>query len=157
VRTAPGFSLAEVLVATAVLTIGLMAVAIGFQQAGSGVAVGGGETAAVFLAEQRIEQLRAVAMSDFAGASLAAGTTTEHCVAGHVSGNAPTCQGAPNGGPSYTRSTTVTDVTAGVGCPAVPLSCKQVDVSVTYRPVTSTGQLDQVRSVRLVTVLGPRV
>lgn len=139
------------------LTIGLMAVAIGFQQAGSGVAGAGGETAAVFLAEQRIEQLRAVAMTDFAAASLGAGTTTEHCVAGHVAGSTAACQGGASGGPAYTRNTTITDVTAGVGCPTVPLSCKQVDVSVSYRPVTSAGQLDQVRSVRLVTVLGPRV
>src|SRR5207247_1039005 len=77
-----GFSLAEVLVATALLTIGLVAIATGFQYAASGIATGGGETAAVFLAEQRIEQLRARAMTDFSAAALGPGTTTEHCLSG---------------------------------------------------------------------------
>jgi hypothetical protein len=145
-----------VLVATAVLSIGLVAVATGFQHAGTGVATGAGETAAVFLAEQRIEQLRAVAVTNFAASSLNAGTTMEHCVAGRIGGTQPNCEGTPTAGTSYRRSTTITDVMAGVGCPGVPLSCKQVDVSVSYRPITSTGQLDQVRTVHLVTVLGPR-
>ena len=56
---APGFTLAEVMIAVAVLTIGLLAIGVGFQQATSGVATGRGETTAVFLAEQRIEQLKA--------------------------------------------------------------------------------------------------
>jgi hypothetical protein len=145
-----------VLVATAVLSIGLVAVATGFQHAGSAVATGAGETAAVFLAEQRIEQLRAMAVADFAASSLNAGTTMEHCVAGRVGGTQPNCQATPTAGASYSRSTTITDVIAGAGCPAVPLSCKQVDVRVNYRPITSTGQLDQLRTVQLVTVLGPR-
>ena len=142
--------------ATAVLAIGLVAVATGFQHAGSGVATGAGETAAVFLAEQRIEQLRAVAVTNFAASSLNAGTTMEHCVAGRVGGAQPNCHATPTVGASYSRTTSITDVTAGVGCPAVPLSCKQVDVRVSYRPITSTGQLDQLRTVHLVTVLGPR-
>lgn len=142
--------------AIAVLMIGLVAVVVGFQHAGSGVAVGGGETAAVFLAEQRLEELRAAAVRDFAASSLAPGTTMEHCVAGRIGASQPNCQATPTAGPSYMRITTITDVGAGVGCPAVPLSCKHVDVRVTYRPVTTTGGLDQVRTVELVTVLGPR-
>jgi len=81
--------MAEVLVATALVTVGLLAVITGFQYATSGVATGGGETAAVFLAEQRIEQLRAEAMRDFSAPDLAAGTMTDYCVAGHVGGGAP--------------------------------------------------------------------
>src|SRR2546426_8333664 len=42
VHRARGFTLAEVLVATAVLTIGLVAIATGFPYATSGVATGGG-------------------------------------------------------------------------------------------------------------------
>src|SRR6267142_2655850 len=100
----------------------------------SGVATGRGETTAVFLAEQRIEQLKAQALINFSAAALAAGTTSDYCAGGTA------CQGTPVSGPSYTRTTTITDMATGVaGCPATPLSCKEVQVRVTYRPVTSSG------------------
>jgi hypothetical protein len=142
--------------ATAILTIGLVAIATGFQYAASGVATGGGETAAVFLAEQRIEQLRAQAMVDFSAAALQAGTTTEYCLSGPAAGGSSSCEGVPVAGRSYMRSTAIMDVSAGTGCPAKPLSCKEIRVRVGYRPVTSTGELNQSRTVDLFTVLGPR-
>ena len=144
------------LVATALLTIGLMAIATGFQYAASGVATGGGETAAVFLAEQRIEQLRAQAMTDFSAAALEAGTTTEYCLSGTISGGSSNCDGTPVVGPSYRRTTTITDLGGGTGCPATPLWCKEVEVRVSYRPVTGAGDLSQSRAVDVFTVLGPR-
>jgi prepilin-type N-terminal cleavage/methylation domain-containing protein len=150
-RGARGFTLAEVLVATAILTIGLVAIATGFQYATSGVATGRGETTSVFLAEQRIEQLKALAMTNFTSATLNAGTTTEYCQPTGTTN----CQGTPTTG-SYTRVTTITDVVAGTGCPATPLSCKQVRVQVSYRPVTSSGDLSMQRSVDVFTVLAPR-
>jgi hypothetical protein len=143
-------------VATALLTIGLVAIATGFQYAASGLATGGGETAAVFLAEQRMEQLRARALTDFTEAVLGAGTTTEHCLSGALAGGSSNCQSAPVAGPSYTRITTITDVSVGAGCPPTPLSCKEIHVRVTYRPVTGAGELNQTRTVDVVTVLGPR-
>jgi len=147
-----GFTLAEVLVACAVLAIGLVAIGAGFQQATSGVATGRGETTAVFLAEQRVEQLKAQAINDFTAASLNAGTTTDYCAG---SGN---CQGTPVSGPSYTRVTTITDVAnaAIAGCPVTPLSCKEVRVRVTYLPVTSSGDLSMQRTVDVFTTLGKR-
>jgi prepilin-type N-terminal cleavage/methylation domain-containing protein len=148
---AAGFTLAEVMIAVAVLTIGLLAIGVGFQQATSGVATGRGETTAVFLAEQRIEQLKAQALINFSAAALAAGTTTDYCAGGTA------CQGSPVSGPSYTRTTTITDMATGVaGCPATPLSCKEVQVRVTYRPVTSSGDLSMQRTVDVFTLLGPR-
>ena len=150
-RGARGFTLAEVLVATAILTIGLVAIATGFQYATSGVATGRGETTAVFLAEQRVEQLKALAMTNFTSATLNAGTTTEYC----QPTGATNCQGTPTTG-SYTRTTTIADIVAGTGCPATPLSCKQVRVQVAYRPVTSSGDLSMQRTVDVYTVLAPR-
>jgi prepilin-type N-terminal cleavage/methylation domain-containing protein len=150
-RGARGFTLAEVLVATAILTIGLVAIATGFQYATSGVATGRGETTAVFLAEQRIEQLKAQALSNFTAAALNAGTATEYCQPTGTTN----CTGTATTG-SYTRVTTITDVTAGTGCPAAPTSCKQVRVQVSYRPVTSRGDLSQTRTVEVYTVLAPR-
>jgi len=145
-----------VLVATALLTVGLVGIATGFQYAASGVATGGGETAAVFLAEQRIEQLRAQAMTDFSAAALDAGTTTEYCLSGTISGGSSNCDAMPVAGPSYGRTTTITDFGGGTGCPATPLWCKQVQVRVRYRPVTGAGDLSQPRAVDIFTVLGPR-
>ena len=156
-RGARGFTLAEVLVATAILTIGLVAIATGFQYATSGVATGRGETTAVFLAEQRIEQLKGLAMTNFAQAALNAGTTTEYCLSSNIGAGSSNCQaGAVTTGPSYTRTTTITNVLAGTGCPVAPVSCKQVQVQVLYRPVTSSGDLSQQRAVVVFTMLAPR-
>jgi hypothetical protein len=145
-----------VLVATALLTVGLVGIVTGLQYAASGVATGGGETAAVFLAEQRIEQLRAHAMTDFSAAALDAGTTTEYCLSGTVSGGSSNCDGMPVAGPSYRRTTTITDLGDGTGCPATSLWCKEVEVRVSYRFVTGAGDLSQPRAVDIFTVLGPR-
>jgi len=57
--SARGFTLVEILVATLILSVGIVAVASGLHYAIGGVEVGRGETAAVFLAEQRLELLRA--------------------------------------------------------------------------------------------------
>ena len=72
-----GFTLGEVLVAVSILLIGLAAVVTGFQYASSGIALGNGETTATFLAEQRLEQLKALALKDWTHTQLNAGTTME--------------------------------------------------------------------------------
>jgi hypothetical protein len=139
-----------------VLSVGLLAVATGFRFATSGVAIGGGETTAVFLAEQRIEQLRAHSMVDFAATALNAGTTTEYCGPGRLPIGTPNCQDTAASGAVYVRRTEITHVSGTVGCPASPLWCKGIRVRVSYNPVTSAGALDQPRAVDIVTVLGPR-
>lgn len=152
-----GFTLAEVLVAVVIIMVGLVAVASGFQYATSGVATGRGETIAIFLAEQRIEQLKTVAMTNYdppyPGLSLATGTTTTEFCSGS------TCQAtAITGTTSYTRVTTITDITTDAGrCTGVtPLLCKRIRVTVTYRPVTSSGDVSQARTVELFAVVTPR-
>ncbi|PYN37130.1 MAG: hypothetical protein DMD98_05995, partial [Candidatus Rokuibacteriota bacterium] len=59
-----GFTLAELFVAMFVLSVGIVAVAAALGQATSGVEVGRGETAAIFLAEQRLELLKSWALED---------------------------------------------------------------------------------------------
>jgi len=81
----------------------------------------------------------------------------EYCVAGHAAGGGSPCRDTAPTGLVYTRTTTIMDLTSDTGCPAMPVSCKQIEVRVSYRPVTSTGTLDQSRAVDVVTVLGPRV
>ena len=138
-RREGGFTLAEVLVATFIIAIGLSAVATGFQYATSGVATGKGETTAVFLTEQRLEQLKALALTDWTNAALNAGTTTE-------------AYGTIANAAAYRRVTTITNSPGGT-CTA---NCKQVQVSVFYKPVTGRGQLDQERRVDVITMLVSR-
>jgi prepilin-type N-terminal cleavage/methylation domain-containing protein len=162
-----GFTLPEVLVATLIILVGLVAVATGFQLATAGVATGRGETVAVFLAEQRIEQLKAVAMTNFDGPwpvgspSLASGVTTEFCQATNIGATTTNCQGAAIvGAPAYQRITTIADSgnpTTCANAPAAPpVLCKRVQVRVTYQPVTSQGDVSQQRMVDVFTMLVPR-
>jgi prepilin-type N-terminal cleavage/methylation domain-containing protein len=159
-----GFTLVEVLVAVLIIMVGLVAVASGFQYATSGVATGRGETIATFLAEQRVEQLKTVAMTNYdppypAGLSLAAGTTTEFCQTSTIGATASNCQAAAiTGTTSYTRVTTIIDITTDAGrCTGVaPLLCKRIRVTVTYRPVTSSGDVSQARTIDLFAVVTPR-
>lgn len=135
-----GCTLAEVLVATLILAIGLVAVATGFQHATGGVETGKGETAGAFLAEQRLERLKGLALTDWTNATLNAGTTTE-------------TYGSIANAPFYRRVTTITDNASGP-CTA---ACKLVQVTVFYRPVTTQGQLDQERRVDVITLLASRL
>lgn len=139
-RGARGHSLAEVLVASCVLSVGLAAVAAALQYAAGAVDAGRAETAAVLLAEDRLELLRSAALADWSHALLVPGTTREE-------------YGAIDGAPAFRRETTVSD-RGGPGCAdAAPTSvtCKTARVAVAYRPA-SGGE----RRVELATVLAPR-
>jgi len=138
-RSERGFSLGEVLVATLVLAIGLVGIATGFQYATSGVELGKGETTAAFLAEQRLEWLKALALTNWTSATLEAGTATEG-------------YGSIADAPFYRRVTTIIDSPGG----ACAANCKLVQVTVFYRPVTGQGQLDQERRLDVVTMLVTR-
>jgi prepilin-type N-terminal cleavage/methylation domain-containing protein len=162
-----GFTLTEVLVATLIIVVGLVAVATGFQFATAGVATGRGETVAIFLAEQRVEQLKNAAMTAFTTSALldttgpGAGVTTEFCQATNIGTTTTNCQAAAiTGVASYRRVTTVVDsgnaTTCGNAPAAPPILCKRVHVRVTYRPVTSRGDVSQQRMVDVHTVLVPR-
>ena len=56
-----GFTLAEILVACAVITLGLIGISAGFGYGVDGVEAGRQQSTAVFLAEQRIEQAKELA------------------------------------------------------------------------------------------------
>jgi len=158
-----GFTLAEVLVAVLIIMVGLVAVASGFQYANNGVATGRGETMAVFLAEQRIEQLKMIAINNYDGPWTApltlqtGSTTTEYCQSTNIGATTSNCQTTSfTGTTTYTRVTTVTDNPGGTGCTGAPLICKRIKVSVTYRPVTSSGDVSQTRTVDVYAVVAPR-
>jgi len=138
-RGPAGFTLAEILVACAIISLGLVAVATGFGFGVDGVEAGRQQSTAVYLAEQRIEQAKELAMRQTGLVQL----TVANLPATEAYG---TIAGAP---PGYRRTTTIT---ANPG--AVPGA--RVDVTVFYRPVTGRGVLTTERSVSLSIFLANR-
>jgi len=135
-----GFTLAEVLVAAFVLAVGLTAVVTGLQYARGGLEAARGETMAAFLAEQRLEHLKASSLVSWTAADLRAGTTVED-------------YGSIAGAAAYRCETTIADSPGG----ACGERCKLARVTVFYRPVTASGQLDQERRLDVVTMLVSRI
>lgn len=138
-REEAGFTLAEILVACAIISLGLIAVATGFGFGVDGVEAGRQQSTAVFLAEQRIEQAKALAMRQTGLVQL----TVANLPATEAYG---TIAGAP---PSYRRTTTITSNPGG-------LNGARVDVTVFCRPVTGRGVLTTERSVSLSIFLASR-
>ena len=134
-----GFTLAELLVACAIIAVGLIAVSSGYGYGVDGVEAGRQQSTAVFLAEQQIELAK-----DLAGRSpnLAA-VTTANLPASEGYG---TISGAPS---SYRRTTTITSNPSGV-------SGVRIDVTVYYKPVTGRGVLSTERQVALTIFLANR-
>jgi len=140
-----GFTVLEVLVAMTLITIGLMATVTAFQHGLSGIDSGGRESAATFLVEDKLEELKDLALLDWASPALTPGTRTEYCRPSQSA-----CSTTPMPA-SLRRTTTIAD---GLG--ACPRPCKIVTVSVFYNPLTAVGQFDQERRVDAHTVFVPR-
>ncbi|MGH7389095.1 MAG: type IV pilus modification PilV family protein [Candidatus Rokuibacteriota bacterium] len=146
-RDQRGFTLAEVLMAVAVIGLGCVAVLLGFSYATTGTEAGRQQTTAVFLAEQRIELLRSIAV-DVSAANywidpqIAAGTTQE-------------AYGTIASAPGYRRVTTITDAPVPPGPPG-PVNWKRIQVDVLYRPITERGTLTQERQVTVVSLVSRR-
>jgi prepilin-type N-terminal cleavage/methylation domain-containing protein len=118
-----GFALAEVVMATAIIAIGLLAAAAALHYATDTLELSRRDTVAVFLAEQRLERLKARAMVNWNDADLVAGVYVEACdpiaMTCRVDGTAATT----------TRTTTIVDA-AETACGP---KCKVVRVTVTLR------------------------
>jgi prepilin-type N-terminal cleavage/methylation domain-containing protein len=130
-RDERGLSLPEVLVAAVIVTVGLTAIASGFQYALSGVELGKKQSTAVFLAEQKLEQIKADAITNFAAMG-------PYNAEGY---------GSISAYPTHRRTVTVTAATA---------STKLVTVSVFYQLQGSYGVALQEREVRLDAIVTQR-
>lgn len=120
-----GFSLIEVIVAAAILTISVVALLTSVTAGFSAIDLGRQQSTAVFLAEQRLEQARAFNDGTAAGQGFANLTSATY--------PAENYGGIPNY-PQYRRTVTVTNSPGGV------VDTKLIVVSVFYRPQTeSTG------------------
>ena len=140
---AAGFSLVELLIATSILAVGLVAVAAGFQFATESVEAGRGHTVATFLAEQRIEAVKSLALLDWTDPRLATGVTAE-------------AYGAIPDAPGYRRDTQIADYGGNDCADAAPavVACKRVRVTVRYRLLADGAGREQ--QVDLLTVLVAR-
>lgn len=134
-----GFTLAEILVACAVISLGLIAVATGFGFGVDGVEAGRQQSTAVFLAEQRIEQAKELAARKPNLADLTVANLPVSEAYGAITG-------APS---SYRRTTTITINPGGT-------TGARVDVTVFYKPVTGRGVLATERQVSLSIFLANR-
>jgi prepilin-type N-terminal cleavage/methylation domain-containing protein len=133
-----GMTLVEILIAVAIIVTGLVGVMTGMQVATGGVATGQQQTTATFLAEQRMEDIRAFALSTTAAQGWS--NVTSANFADEAYGTLPSYT-------TYRRTTTITNPTA---------TTKVVVVSVFWRPVAVSGTANAERSVIVRTVLATR-
>lgn len=138
-----GFTLAELLIAIALLTIGILGVGAALTMQAGGVSGGAGVglaavtranyvSTATLLAQARIEQLKNTAYAGIASLTEDYGAAT---LAGY---------------PNYKRVTTVTTDSFTVG--ATPYTVKRVAVQVFFRPPTESGLAPEA-GVKLVTFI----
>ncbi len=149
-RNQHGMTLAEILVALAIIGIGLVALAAAIPLAGYGIQEGSQLSTATFLANQRLEQVRNVtwicrtppcpptpAVDDNLGVS--ASTTVPPQSGATITFPDEGPMAAPYAG--YTRTVRVLDCSVGAGCSGiVNPTMRQVTVTVTYTPITGVGQ-----------------
>jgi len=128
-----GFTLAEVLVAISITVVGLMAMAVGLQQATALLEAGRQQTMALFLAQERLEQVKAAALSNFDG----------------VASSSFPAEDPVGGYPAYRRTVAIAP-TAGVA------DAVRVQVTVAYRPIAAASGAQRERTVTLATVMSRR-
>jgi prepilin-type N-terminal cleavage/methylation domain-containing protein len=141
-----GFTLAELLAAVFVISLGLVAVGAGFATAIQGVETSRQQTTATFLAEQRLEQVHATALGNSLVACMGFANITAACFPAQP-------YAGITGAPGYRSTVTIIDCPGPPCVPAGTVSRKRVDVEVFYRPIVAWGVLTAERSVRLSTLV----
>ena len=142
-----GMTVAEVLVAVAIIGTGLVALSAAVPFAAYGIQEGNQLSTATFLANQRMEQVRNAPWQespakDCLGVSAVA-TAAPVAAAGCGAANTVTFPDevpAPVPYANYNRTVRVTDCNVAPGCSGiVNADLRQVTVSVSYRPMTGIG------------------
>jgi prepilin-type N-terminal cleavage/methylation domain-containing protein len=136
-----GFTLAELLAAVFVISVGLVAVGAGFATAIQGVETSRQQTTATFLAEQRLEQVHATALGNSLVACMGFANITAACFPAQA-------YSSITNAPDYRSTVTITDFIVNGN-----VARKRVDVEVFYRPIVAWGVLTAERSVRLSTLI----
>jgi prepilin-type N-terminal cleavage/methylation domain-containing protein len=144
-REESGFTLVELLVAVAILMLGLVAVMQWFPLGTAGVETGRRQSTGVFLAEQKVEQIKAWSLSTAANqgfTTVAAGGTC------FTDPNGPCRNDALNaipGYPEYSRTVTIAN--------GPTATTRLVRVQVQYRRVTDRGTLTGGQQVDIATLI----
>lgn len=136
-----GFTVAELLAAVFVISLGLVAVGAGFATAIQGVETSRQQTTATFLAEQRLEQVRSTALGNSLVACMGFVNITAACFPAQAYTSIANA-------PGYRSTVTITDYVVNGN-----IARKRVDVEVFYRPIVAWGVLASERSVRLSTLV----
>jgi prepilin-type N-terminal cleavage/methylation domain-containing protein len=144
-----GFTLVEILIAVAVIGVGLMALSSAIPIAAYGIQEGNQFSTATFLANQRLEQVRN-AQWHAAPAVDTLGLSASDAAAPVGDGGLITFPDenpldAPFDG--YTRTVRITDCGVAPGCSGVTdAGLRQVTVTVSYRPMTGVGMAPATRA-----------
>jgi prepilin-type N-terminal cleavage/methylation domain-containing protein len=155
-----GMTLAEVLVALPIITIGLLALLAAIPLSTFATQEGKQNSTATFLANQRLEQVRNARWSaqippvDELGISASAASPPQ--TGGTVTFADENLAGSYTG---YQRKVRVTDCGVGGGCAGVTSSdMRLVTVTVTYTPLSPTGKdaIPALRSVALTMLVARR-
>ena len=161
-RDSRGITLAEVLIAAAILALGLAALMSVVPVASYAVQDGNQTTTATFLAQQRLEQVRNAtwdATTDCVGLSPNATSAPAPSPAGNCGATAVTYpdEAAVTGFAQYGRTVRITD--CGVTpCGAVTSSAMRlVTVTVTYRPLSAAGGSNSNTTVTLEWLIAQRL
>jgi Tfp pilus assembly protein PilV len=160
-----GITVAEVLIAAAILAVGIAALMSVVPVASYGVQDGNQTSTATFLAQQRLEQVRSAAWTqptDCVG--LSANATSAPAPSGGACGGVAVTfadEAAVQGFAQYARTVRITDC----GVPANAAVCgaitsaalRLVTVTVTYRPITAAGGSNANTSVTLEWLVAQRL
>jgi type IV pilus modification protein PilV len=137
-----GMTLAEVLVALPIITIGLLALLSAIPLATYATQDGSQTSTATFLANQRLEQVRNAQWSAIPAVD-ALGVSASSTAAPQSGGTTTFADESPMAAPyaAYTRQVRITDCGTGGGCTGIINSgMRLVTVTVTYKPLSATGQ-----------------
>jgi prepilin-type N-terminal cleavage/methylation domain-containing protein len=137
-----GMTIVEIMVAIAIMSVGLAALSSAIPIAAYGIQEGNQLSTATFLANQRLEQARNTTWSTETvvdNLGISASSTVAPVGDGGVTtfpDESPIA--APYAG--YTRTVRITDCSVAPGCSTiVDASLRQVTVTVSYRPMTGVG------------------
>jgi type II secretory pathway pseudopilin PulG len=139
IRDQQGFTLTETIAAVGFLAVALVGLLAAMGHGTTSVDSARRGTTAVFLAEQKMEEVKAVALADWPNLTMARFPADEYCPPGTVPVNCPI-----PGYPDYHRTVTVKDNPNGL------LATKQIEVRVFYRPVGGGAETSVVVSTLVV-------
>lgn len=151
-----GITLVEILIATVIIGVGLVGLAIVIPLSSYGVHEGNALSTATFLAEQRLEEVRNAAWTITPTANDCLGTgsppTSSTCArtVNPEPATVPNCtngtacetfrsEAAVGGYPGYARSVSITSCDPGPCAGVTNSNMRLVRVTVTYTPITGVG------------------